>query len=172
MRSDKELVVATLDGDRSAYAILVQRYEKLVCAAAMSILENRCSAEDVAQDTFVAAFENIRTLRKKEAFGPWVLQIARRSAYRAARRKHEVRPLTEDVASRNDNGHLSEMSHHLLRALERLPKHERIVIMLKYFDDLTAQEVASMTGRSVGTVTKQLTRARARLRHWVKEWEK
>jgi RNA polymerase sigma factor (sigma-70 family) len=53
----------------------------------------------------------------------------------------------------------------------RLPKHERLVVMLRYFDDESVESVATMVGRSVGTVTKQLTRARDRLKKIIQELE-
>ncbi len=62
MKSDRELIHMCIEGDRTAFVDLVQRYEKLVCATAVTILHERHAAEDVAQDTFVTAHENLSSI--------------------------------------------------------------------------------------------------------------
>ena len=171
MRSDKELICACLQHDRAAFADLIRRYEKVVFATVVSILGDRHSAEDVVQDTFVAAYEKLPSLRRSEAFGPWLMQIARRNAYRESKHRRKFRSLEKDVLVPCVNGQPSEVSQHLLKGLGRLPKHERLVIMLRYFDNLSVDSIASLTGRPVGTVTKQLTRARTRLLDWMKGFQ-
>ncbi len=172
MRSDKELIAASLEQDRVAFGGLVRRYEKMVFATVVSILGDRHAAEDVVQDTFIAAYEHLPSLRRSEAFGPWLMQIARRNALRESRRRKRFRSLAEDVAAPVANGQLSEVSRDLLKGLNRLPEHERVAIMLRYFENLSVESIASVTGRTVGTVTKQLSRARTRLLNWLKETQK
>jgi RNA polymerase sigma-70 factor (ECF subfamily) len=173
MRSDAELVTATLAGRREAFADLVRRYEVAVRSAALAVVANEHTAQDVAQDAFVAAYVNLRTLKKPAAFGGWLIQIARRQALTALERKRDTQPLETvdppDVPHRN--GQIDEASRDLLAAVDRLPEQERIVVMLNYFSGQPVSAVAQMTGRPIGTVTGQLTRARARLRTWLKAVE-
>lgn len=168
VRSDNELIRACLEHDKAAFADLIRRYEKVVFATAVSILGDRHSAEDVVQNAFVAAYENLPSLRKSEAFGPWLVQIARRNALRESKRRRKLMSLEKDVVAPCVNGQPSEASLYLLKGLERLPKHERMVVMLRYFENLSVDSIALSTGRPVGTVTKQLTRARTRLLNWMK----
>jgi RNA polymerase sigma factor (sigma-70 family) len=167
MHSDKELVDAVFDGDRAAFATLVARYERPVRAVAIAILRNGDAAEDVAQDTFIKSYEMLATLRNRAAFGSWVLKIARRISYRVARERKRNR-ITQSAACEPADGacneKLDEQTEKLLQALVRLPKHEKIAVMLRYFDDESIESIARITGRTVGTVTKQLTRARSRLK--------
>lgn len=72
-----------------------------------------------------------------------------------------------DVASKD--GRIDESNRKLLNAVIRLPKHERVVIMLRYFDNHSTKTISEMTGRPIGTVTMQLSRAHARLHEWLKE---
>ena len=69
MQSDAELVNAVLDGEKEAFAVLVERYERAVRAVAVDILRDRHLAADVSQDAFVRSFEQLAGLRKAETFG-------------------------------------------------------------------------------------------------------
>ena len=80
VQADAELVKAALKGQRQAFAELVKRYERAVRAVAMNVLADSHAAEDVAQDCFVIAYQKLSELRKPEAFGYWLLKIARREA--------------------------------------------------------------------------------------------
>ena len=94
MRADAELVRAVIKGEREAFEVLVKRYEKPVIAIALNILGDRHLASDVSQEAFVKAYEHLARLRKPEAFGPWLMKIARRCAIRLA--CHRRNPRTGD----------------------------------------------------------------------------
>lgn len=87
MPSDAQLVDAVLAGDREAFSDLVRRYERAVRACALVVVRDRHKAEDVAQDSFVAAFTKLATLRDGAMFGPWVLRIARHQGIQWLRRR-------------------------------------------------------------------------------------
>ncbi|MGD9856683.1 MAG: RNA polymerase sigma factor [Planctomycetaceae bacterium] len=167
--ADAKLVEAAMAGDRDAFAVLVERYQRLVIAGAAGILGDRHAAQDVAQEAFVAAYQKLATLRNPAAFGAWVLRIARREASRATRRRKQLLPLCEDAMPdvSEVDGRLDRDSTDLLNFVDRLPERERVAVMLKYFDEHPVGDIAGMTGQSVGTVTKTLTRARKRLQTWL-----
>jgi RNA polymerase sigma-70 factor (ECF subfamily) len=108
-------------------------------------------------------------LRNASKFGSWLLAIARNQAARHARQaiRHEVCVADMANVQPSTNGKLTDQSERLLALVERLPDHERIIIGLKHFEGHSVQEVATITGRPVGTVTKQLSRAHKRLQHWL-----
>ena len=174
MQSDAELVKAALDGERDAFAVLVKRYERPVRAVAMDILGDHTSAQDAAQDAFVRAYENLLALRKASAFGPWLMKITRRCALTMARQM--PRETTLDPAnactSESKDGQLDEEKQRLLAAVVKLPESERQVVMLRYFSGHNVRDVAAILRRSVGTVTKQLSRAHKRLRNILERPEK
>ena len=167
MQSDAELVKAVLGGNRQAFGVLVKRYERPVRAVALGVLDDYHLASDVAQDAFVAAYENLPGLRKPAAFGPWLMKITRRCALDWARRRRDEAPLESVVPPtvRNPSYQLDEERQWLLGVVIKLPKGERQVIMLRYFSGRSVKEVADILGRSVGTVTKQLSRAHKHLRN-------
>jgi RNA polymerase sigma-70 factor (ECF subfamily) len=167
--SDADLVLRSQRGDVDAYTLLVRRYEKLVVAAAHHVTRDRHAADDAAQDAFLAAFNSLATLRDRDRFGSWLLAIARNQASRIVRSRVRAEACVPDIAlvESPSEARLSETSERLLELVERLPEHERIVVGLRYFRGHTAEEVARITGRPIGTVTKQLSRAHARLEQWL-----
>ncbi len=164
LRSDGELIHAVLSGDRKAFAILVRRHEPSVRAVAMSVLRDVHLAQDAAQDAFVKAYENLGSLRRAGAFGPWLLQIARRRALTMVRKRREKALPDQDIVAVPSDGLFDEEKEQLLAAVLQLRESERQVVMLRYFGGYSATEIAEIVGRSVGTVTKQLSRAHGHLR--------
>jgi len=173
VRTDAELVNAVLNGEKQAFAVLVARYERLVRAAALNVLGDGTNAQDAAQDAFVTAYENLFALRKVSSFGPWLMKITRRCALDFSRRKPKQAPPGARAATiENPDGRLDEEKQALLAAVLKLPEGERQVVMLRYFSALGVRDVAEILGRSLGTVTKQLSRAHKRLRKILERSEK
>lgn len=169
MRSDLQLVTQVLNGRPDAYASLVERYERLVRAAALHVVRDPHLAEDVAQEAFVAAYRSLASLRDGSRFGAWLLGIARRCAAKAVRTRQRS-PVAVGIAESTvieDDGRPSSESMELLEFVTRLPLHERVVVGLRHFEGCSVDEIATLTGRAPGTVTKQLSRAHQRLRQWL-----
>lgn len=174
MQPDAEIVQSVLRGDREAFAVLVARHERAVWATAWRVLRNDHAAADAAQESFLQAFHRLANLRRPELFGVWLLRITQRESIRLARRRARDpsrsldEPGTEPPHNRNGSRgpatRLSADAEELLAAVARLPEHERIVVVLRYLDGRSVAEVASALGRPVSTVTKQLSRAIARLK--------
>jgi len=171
LQSDSTLVEAALNGDRHAYGCLFKRHERSVQAVALRVLGDHHAAQDAVQDAFITAYKKLGSLRNGSSFGPWVRKIARRQAISIGRRTRSNRVVKQTIADavvESSDGRIDEPDSRLLNAVIRLPKHEREVIMLHYFDGHTTKTISEMTGRSRGTVTMQLSRAHAHLRKWLK----
>lgn len=165
MKSDAQLVISTIKGDASAFAELVQRHERTLRAIACHILHDRHAAEDATQDAFVAAYQALPTLREPGSFGSWAITILRRRARDLAMRRPRTMPLEAgmDFPSAGDSG-MDVDSQCLLAAVMALPRRQRQVLMWRHFDGHDVQTIAVMTGESVSTVTKRISRGHARLR--------
>ncbi len=174
VQTDAELVNAVLNGQKQLFAKLVKRYERPVRAVALDILNEYDSAKDVSQDAFVKAYEHLAKLRKPEAFGPWLLKITRRCALDSAQGKTKEIRTEKNITAvvENPDGRLDEDKQRLLAAVVKLPESEKQVVMLRYFGENSVHDVAEMLGRSVGTVTKHLSRARIHLRKILERPEK
>ena len=171
--SDAELVARVRGGDVEAFGQLIERYERALLATALTDLHDIHTAEDVVQTTLLLAFRRLDTLRDAAKFRPWLMQIVRRQVVEAVRaRRIPVDVLPDDCErEKADDSNLQTWieNEHLLRLVARLPDHEHVLIGLRYFDGHSMAEIAAITARPIGTVTKQLSRAIARLRSW---WDK
>jgi len=174
VRTDAELVNTVLDGEKEAFAVLVKRYERPVRAVALDVLCDYHLAADVSQEAFVKAYEQLAGLRNPEAFGAWLMKIAHRHALDSARQKLKESQLEIKTSEliENPDGQLDEEKQRLLAAVVKLPRSEKQVVMLRYLGDNSVKDVADIVGRSVGTVTKQLSRAHKRLRIILERSEK
>lgn len=171
-QSDSKLVKAVLKGNRQAYGCLFERHERSVQAVAVAVLGDYHAAQDVVQESFVTAYRKLGGLRKGASFGPWIRKIAKHQAIQIRRNMSKVNDaklhIIEASSASNDD-RIDEPNRMLLEAVMRLPKHERVVIMLRYFDGHSTKIISKMIGRPVGTITMQLSRAHARLHKWMKE---
>jgi RNA polymerase sigma-70 factor (ECF subfamily) len=174
VRTDAELVLAVLDGDKQAFGVLVKRYERPVRAVALDVLGDYHLAADVSQEAFVSAYKKLAGLRKPKAFGPWLMKITRRCALDSLRRRPKETQLEAKIVTvvEGPNGQLDQDKQRLLAALSKLPKSEKQVVVLRYLGDNSVKDVADIVGRSVGTVTKQLSRAHKHLRKMLERSEK
>lgn len=173
-QSDAKLVQEVLDGNTQAFALLVARYERSVRAAAVNIVKSTHAADDISQDVFLRAFQQMPTLRNPQVFGPWLMKIARRYAIDSLKKQQSLKysDSLDQMAAHKRNGQLDEKHQHLLEAVTQLPKSERQVVMLRYFGPHSVRDVAGILDRSVGTVTKQLSRAHKHLERRLQESEK
>ncbi|MFV2069552.1 MAG: RNA polymerase sigma factor [Pirellulales bacterium] len=170
MESDAELVARVRHGDVEAFGQLIERYERSLLAAALAKLHDFHSAEDVVQATLLLAFRRLETLRDEAKFGPWLTKIAHVQVVESVRARQIPAgiPLHDSQHERIDDANHQTWieNEHLLSLVARLPDHERVLIGHRYFDGHSMTEIAAITGRPIGTVTKQLSRAVSRLRSW------
>ncbi len=170
-QSDAEIVQEILAGHNEAYALLVRRYERPVRAVAISIIKSPHTADDIAQEAFVRAWQQLPKLRNPKVFGPWLMKITQRCAIDWLRKQQSLKysDSLDQMAAHDRNGQLDEKNQHLLETIGKLPEAERQVVMLRYFGPHSVRDLADIVGRSVGTVTKQLSRAHRRLKNRLQE---
>lgn len=161
-------------GDHEAFAALVRRYQEVSYRTAYLLLADAQEAEDVVQEGFLKAYDALGRFREGAAFRPWILTIvaneARNRRLAAARR---MRLIALAASSGQGDGHdpspeaaavAKEQREHLLDALRDLAVDDRLVIIYRYFSQLTEAEMADALGCARGTVKSRLSRALGRLR--------
>lgn len=168
MATDAELIARVRAGDREAFTGLVLRYEGAAVATALAVLASVHDARDAAQDGFLTAYEKLNQLDEPERFGGWVMQIVRNAAL-AQRRTAGVREKHLALVRETPREEASVEEAPAMRLIGRLPEQECVVVSLRHLEGLTVAEIAAATGRPVGTVTKQLSRAYERMRGWLEE---
>jgi RNA polymerase sigma-70 factor (ECF subfamily) len=162
--TDGEYVVSSRNGCPEHFRLLVQRYQRPLFAYLSSRLGNHLEAEEAAQESFVRAFLSLKKLRKPESFYAWLLGIASRvlkEQFRALERRQKDRAFAETLRADNAG---SAPEYPLEEAIAVLPESYRQVILMRYYEGLSCQDVATRLGMPLGTVTKTLSRAYALLR--------
>jgi RNA polymerase sigma-70 factor (ECF subfamily) len=171
---ERAAVDAVLAGDRDAFRILVEHESAAVIRACDRILGDLHEAEDAAQEAFVTAFRSLASWRRDGPFGAWLTRIAVRIALRRAQRRRDVTWIDpSDPSSGIDlPGGLdpavtslrAERAAGIQSAVSRLDEPYREVIALRFFGELSLDEIAAQTGRPLGTVKTHLRRGLLRLR--------
>lgn len=165
-KSDADLVRNTLAGNRDAFEDLVNRYWPIANAIAHGRLTSPAETQDVAQDAFVRAYQELDTLREPAKFGPWFLTIVRRISSRAnerrGREKMRVAQATEERVVRPDHER-EELRARVREAVAELDEAYRHVVVLHYFAGQKTREIANLLDLQPSAVRKRLQRAREML---------
>ena len=178
--SDAELILAVLErDDRRAFGELVQRHQSQVRTVLRRLTRGDAAlADDLAQETFVLAWRNLRRFRFEARFSTWLYRIAFNAWQSEARKKREVLlDLDPDEAPPPGSNAVSEMPDvvsrmDLERAMATLSDGERAAIAACYYADLSHEEAAAALGVPVGTVKSHVLRGKAKLRAHLTEKER
>lgn len=161
---------AVLGGDREAFRVIVDLAQGPVFRVCLRIMGSTSDAEDAAQETFVTAFRSLATYRGDGPLQAWLVRIATRTAYRrrAARRAtDDLRGVDLPTTARADDPVAATLTTErqaaVRLAVAGLDEPYREVVALRYFGELSLEEVAIATGRPVNTIKTQLRRGLQRL---------
>ncbi|MBX7256303.1 MAG: sigma-70 family RNA polymerase sigma factor [Candidatus Hydrogenedentes bacterium] len=178
--SESSALAASQRGDRSAYGLLVEKYKHLVCAVTYGTTGDMHASEDLAQETFVAAWTHLDRLRDPSAFRSWLCGIARNVGLTWLR-KRQRDVLTKTAALETGRGVADpsptpreaaiKREHEAVvwHALEKIPEGFRIPLILYYREGRSVEEVAKTLGMSDAAVRQRLHRGREFLRAQVAE---
>ncbi|HEX4858252.1 MAG TPA: sigma-70 family RNA polymerase sigma factor [Usitatibacteraceae bacterium] len=167
--TDNDLILRVLrDDDRHAFGELVRRHQSTLRASLRRMTQgNFALADDIAQETFILAWKNIRSFRFEAKFSTWLYRIAFNAWQSGARKRHEE--LSDDgLLDAPDDGHLpadaAAMRHDLMLAMQGLSEGERNAIFQCYYNDLSHEEAAWVLGIPLGTVKTHIMRAKDKMR--------
>ena len=162
--TDKEYVERCRDGHTEDFGLLVDRYQKSVFSYLAGRVGNLSQAEEAAQESFVRAFLSLAKLRKPESFYSWLLGIAGRVAQEQFRGEVRRRQDGEAAEAMTAGAAGDTPDYPLEEVIAALPENYRQVILLRYYEGLSCQEIATRLETPLGSVTKNLSRAYALLR--------
>ncbi|MFY2764418.1 RNA polymerase sigma factor [Arenimonas sp. MALMAid1274] len=166
---------AAAGGDREAYGRIVSGCQGTVTSIALAIVRDVPASEDIAQEAFLSAWQNLRKLNNRASFLPWLRQITRNLARDHLRAQgHRVAPVADVealIASIADprpgpSESLAEQQEHAIAAavIDSLPEESREVLLLYYREGQSSRQVASLLGLQDAAVRKRLSRARQSVR--------
>lgn len=176
--SDSQLIAAALAGDQSAYTLLVDRYQGRLIAAIRAKVTCTGLADDIVQDAFVRAFNNLSSFRSESGFYTWIYRIALNSRRYYLQNRHRLGSLDETHGNGQPGGRASchdvdgplaylertEDCRAVNLAMQRLDNHHREILRLREFEGCDYRRIADVLHLTMGTVRSRISRARVQLR--------
>ena len=158
--SDSQLVTRTLDGDRTAFDVIVERHRRAVYQVCYRFVHNHEDAAELAQDVFLRAWRGLARFKGDAAFSTWLYRIAvnvslnkvTSRAIPAESLQHAER--FEDRRAEQPGAALDrrQRAAAVRRAIQELPNKQRATLVLRLYHELSHQEIAAILGSSIGTV--------------------
>jgi RNA polymerase sigma-70 factor (ECF subfamily) len=169
MSADYQAIQRVLNGETEAFRILVKRYERPLFCMLRNLYGGAGECEDMAQETFLAAFMNLAAYDpRRGAFSTWLFTIGRNKCLNALRKKRpqalEPVPEPSEPQTQESDCNRNEIFRRLDRALDALPVEQRTAFVLSEIQGLSYEEIVSIEGVKLGTVKSRISRAREKLR--------
>lgn len=174
--NDFNLVVRAKEGDQKAYAELMQRYKDSIFYMVLKMVNNKDDAMDLTVETFGKAFENIERYKPDFAFSTWLFRIATNNSIDFIRKKRlnlvsidsvvdedgDDRPLQikSETLNPEEFSIKKQQNEQLKLLVDKLPSRYKTLIILRYYDELSYEEISQELDIPLGTVKAQLFRAR------------
>ena len=158
--TDAELAATFADPGRrqAVFGEIVSRFKERVYNHVRRILIDHDDADDAAQNTFIRVWENLATFRGDSALFSWIYRIATNEALAQLRKKRpnvDLETASKEMANMVDSGpYISgdEIQRKLQKAIVTLPEKQRLVFHMKYFDELSYEQIGEITGTSIGAL--------------------
>jgi RNA polymerase sigma-70 factor (ECF subfamily) len=163
--TDRDLILRARRGESDAFGELVTRYQTGVFNVCYRVLHERGEAEDMAQETFMRAYDRLNTFDLEREFGPWIRRIAANLCLNFLESRKAVLPLDEerdrDQTQRPEKQvEVKERSEQVRNALASLPANYRVVVELRHYQELSYEEIANELNIHLSDVKSHLFRAR------------
>jgi RNA polymerase sigma-70 factor (ECF subfamily) len=165
---DARIVEACLEGDRKAYRVLMDRYEKKLFNAAYRVVGNYEDAADATQAAFVKAYEHLRTFDPSRKFFSWIYRILLNESLNIVKQRERFGEFSDDIAAKTEDPEEhyadSETGRRIQSAIMHLKTDYRVVIVLKHFQGLSYREMSDVVGIPEKTIKSRLFSARRQLK--------
>lgn len=178
--TEQQLIALLLQGDESAFKIVVDTYKKMVYNTVLGFVQNLHDAEDITQDVFIKVYENIGRFKQQSKLSTWIYRISITQAIDFTRRKNRRqragfltllfgdndKPLPEPVDFMHPGivAENKEQAAVLFGAINKLPDSQKTAFILQKMQDMSQQKIAEVMQLSEGAVESLLSRAKANLK--------
>jgi len=171
---DLSLVDRYLAGDMTAFDELMIRYERQIYRVCYRFVENRDDARDLAQEVFIKAFEHLPSFRRESSLKTWLYRIAMNHCINHVKKNSrefvEVNELTGSIRpSVHADMEERERRERFRSMVQKLPPKQRAILEMRIHEQLSYEEIARMSGRSVSTIKASVFFALEKLRKLLKE---
>lgn len=172
-RDDIYYIQSVRKGDVSAFAFLVERYQNMVYSLAFKLLKNTEDAEEMAQDTFVKAFQKLEMYEGKSKFSTWLYSITYNACISELRKRRIHFSSLEDqhisdqeemkMHSYFTENKKEDQERYLAIALNKLPEDDQVLVTLYYYENQSMDEISMITGLTVSNIKVKIHRARKKM---------
>ena len=174
-KNDFQLVLKAKEGSQKAFADLMQRYKDSIYFMSLKMVNNKEDAMDITVETFAKAFEKLDKYQPEYAFSTWLFRVATNNCIDFLRKKKlntvsidnmidddDDRPMQikADTLNPEESSIKKQQSEELKLLIESLPPRYRNLLTLRYFDELSYEEISQQLDLPLGTVKAQLFRAK------------
>ena len=171
---DVELIERYFAGDTSAFDEIMIRYERQIYRVCYRFVEHREDAMDLAQDVFVKAFEHLPTFRRESTLKTWLYRIAINHCLNHVKKHSQEFVQVTEFTSSTKSSAQAELEHQeqrqrFRRLVKRLPPKQKAILELRVNEQLSYEEIAKISGRSVSTIKASVFFALEKLRKFVKD---
>ena len=172
-QQDNNYISKVLEGNRNAYAYLVDKYKTMVYSLALRLVKDREEAEEISQDAFVKAYQSLASFKGKAKFSSWLYRIVYNTAISKLRQQPAGR-VSLDESNITDNLYTEskqnyetlsagERKKYLEKALDSLDRDEKMFIILYYYEERDLDDIASIAGLTKTNTKVKLFRARKKM---------
>jgi len=160
-------------GNVHAFSFLVEKYQKLVYTLALKLMKKPEEAEEIAQDTFIKAFQKLDSYEGKSKFSTWLYSITYNACISELRKRRiEFKSLDDRQVSDQDEQRMhdyyrenrkEDQEKYLNLALEKLPEDDQVLVTLYYYENQSMDEISQITGLTVSNIKVKIHRARKKM---------
>ncbi len=158
--SDNEIISLFKENENSAFTLLVKKYQEKIYWHIRKILLNHNDADDITQNTFIKIFKNLKNFRHESELYTWIYRIATNEALTFLKQKRkrglfttiEIEEELINNLKSDDYFDGNELQLKLQKALLKLPKKQRLVFNMKYFDDMKYEDISKILKTSIGSL--------------------
>ena len=175
--SDVELIAEFRKGRTEGFNLLVARYREKVYWVARRMMGNHEDADDIVQEVFLRVYESLNKFRAESGFYTWLYRITVNVSLNAIRKKRvkdfiKFEEIAETLVSEEDRTDSrilrQEYETTLEKAIQRLPPKQKLVFIMKYYDEISFDEMAKMLNRSVGGLKANYFHALQKIQKYVR----
>jgi len=173
INSDQIYIDKVLQGDTNSFSFLIEKYKNMAYTIAIKIVKNKEDAEEIAQDSFLKAFNKLDTFKGKAKFSTWLYTIVYRNAISKIRKKNIITTDIDDYVLNNyttdhDFPQIEALKNqeqkiYVKKIIDKLPETDALLITLFYLNESKVEEIEEITGLTKTNIKVKLFRARKKL---------
>jgi len=172
-KEDQYYIEAVRKGNVQAFSFLVEKYQKLIYTLALKLLKRPEDAEEMAQDTFIKAYQKLDTYEGKSKFSTWLYSITYNACISELRKRRiEFKSIEDQRITEQDEMKMydyyreakkEDQEKYLNLALGKLPEDDQVLVTLYYYENQSMDEISEITGLTVSNIKVKIHRARKKM---------